>query len=238
MEKIAFLDLDKTLYDGFLFFEWGNYLRVKKVFSKSKTLRLDATSFFFTLLRDLKIISYLRASQYVSNEIGKILKGHDISKVLNPTYDFIDSVKGNFYDYAKPLVARLKNDGFKVVFVTNEPDFMAEVIKNYLAGDDALGLDIKVKDGVFTGKIVNDLSTRFGKAKTVKEYAERNDVYLQECIALGDSEGDIEMLKEVGRGLLLVDGGTSNSVKTLSMQENIQTSERNLEEIVNKLGIN
>ncbi len=199
MQKAAFLDLDQTLYNGYLFYEWLKFLEERSLVSLADIARMDVKQ----LLLAATAAPYTKQAEEVDHTIAKILEGKEVEGVFKATKDFVSTIKSNFYDYTQPLLDKLRDGGHKIILVTNEPDFLAEMIKGLINADDALGIDFEIKEGTFTGKMTNDLFSKFGKANIVKEYAEKNGIILADSIAIGDSEGDIEMLKIVGKGILI-----------------------------------
>src|SRR3989344_1495453 len=212
MQKAAFLDLDHTLYNGYLFQDWMEFLISQGGFSKKVLVSLDLK----LLLNRLSGLDYFKASEDVAKAIGGIIKGHKTAEVFPVTLEFVKSANRNFYDYAIPAIKKLKTDGFRIILVTNEADFLAEYIKDYLEADDALGLDFEIKNGVFTGKGLNDYSGKNSKAGTIREYADKNNINLEKSLAMGDSEADLKMLEAVGKGYLInADEKTKEKAKAL-----------------------
>lgn len=213
-KKGAFLDLDKTLYDGYLFYDWAKFLEDNGVISLLDFAKFQEIGLFYKL----GAIDYNEAAREVAVKIGDSLRGDSVEKVLELTKTFADSCLSSFYDYTPEVISSLKRRGYWVVFVTNEPDFLAELIKDKLGADDAIGLDygmqgaetsvmgipiVKEKNAKFTGPVTNDLFSEFGKANVVKEYAAKNNINLGESFAMGDSEGDVQMLRLVKKAVLI-----------------------------------
>jgi HAD superfamily hydrolase (TIGR01490 family) len=197
--KAAFLDIDKTLYNGFIFYEWAKHLEQKGILSF-----IDFTKFHeIGLFYKLGAYDYTEAATMTSEVIGEVLKGNDYKEVLLHTEEFMHSLVKNYYEYTPALLKFLKERGYFIVFVTTEPDFLAELIKSQIGGDDAIGIDYQIENEVFTGKLTNDLFSHFGKANTVKEYAKDKGIDLSECFAIGDSQGDVEMLKLTGKAVII-----------------------------------
>lgn len=199
MKKAAFLDLDKTLYNGYLFYEWANFLRGQGVFSFVNIVKLDE----IIALHEMRQLSYIEAAERIAQELAEILNGHKVAEVIEVSQKFREKIKDHFYEYTLGLLERLKEQGFEIIFVTNEPDFLAEMIKTDLRAGDALGIEFEIENDIFTNKVKNDVSSKYGKAETIKKYAEEKGISLMDSLAIGDSEGDIEMLKSVGKGILI-----------------------------------
>ncbi len=198
-----------------------------KGFKKSSLFKLDLK----LVINKLFGFNYFRAGEDVSMSIAEMLNGKKVSEVLTTTEEFVARIKGNFYEYTMPVANALKGAGYEIVLVTNEPDFLAELIKPYVLADDAVGLDFGIRGEFFFNKVENDLFSRSGKASIAAKYASEHNISLDDSIAMGDSEGDIEMLKLVGKGILIGNGAELNGfANTLKIR--VVRRDKVLEEIV------
>ncbi len=219
--KVAFLDIDKTLYNGYLFYEWARYMENKGIFSFIDFAKFQEIGVFY----ELGAVDYTKAATMTSEVIGEVLKDNKFDVVIKHTQNFIDSVKNRYFDYSPAIIKYLKKQGYLIVFVTTEPDFLAEMVKAQIGGDDAIGIDYTVKEGLFTGELTNDLFSQFGKANTVSKFAKEHGLNMEECFSMGDSEGDIEMLKLTGRSVII---NTSGQIKELIRDTKIIQARREM----------
>ena len=60
------------------------------------------------------------------------------------------------------------------------------------------GTELEIINGKFTGKVAN-LDSAYNKAGIVKDLAKKYNADLKKSIAVGDTEGDVVMLKLVGK---------------------------------------
>lgn len=224
--KVAFIDLDLTLYDGAVFLEWAEFLHNEGIVSLVDIAFIDEIIALYKLGR----ISYLETSERGAAEIGLMLSRKSPEKIYEVSKKFVKTLSlSNFYSYTKPVIEYLKSVGYKIVLVTNEPDFLAEDLKVLVGADDAIGLDFEIKDGEFTSKVINDLFSKFGKVEIVKKYIQENNVEVESSFAMGDSEGDVEMLKFLKRGVMVTN---SNEMRKHFEGMNVFVLSRGDEEVI------
>lgn len=100
------------------------------------------------------------------------------------------------------IIRSLEKKKIKMALVTNVPVQLAEVISQNLNFDYFVGTNMEVKDGVFTGKIL-EMSPNKGKA--VRDICNKEKINPKDCLAVGDAPADIEMFKEVGISVSFTD---------------------------------
>ncbi|MFH1878924.1 MAG: HAD family phosphatase [Candidatus Omnitrophota bacterium] len=97
----------------------------------------------------------------------------------------------------KRAVGILKKKGFKLAAVSTGLQFAAERVRKELGFDHVTGNRLVVRQGKLTGGVRINIS-HGAKGKTVKQILKRFGLKPAEMIAVGDSEGDIPMLKIAG----------------------------------------
>jgi phosphoserine phosphatase len=124
-----------------------------------------------------------------------LLKGLD-HNILSQVRDQISLTKG-----AKKLVDELHQQGHKVGVVSGG---FIEVIEPILK---SLGIDfyrankLKIQDGVLTGEIDGPLIDSHAKRMALEEFADQEQVQLEQTVAIGDGANDLEMIKAAGLGI-------------------------------------
>ncbi|MCK5451013.1 MAG: HAD family phosphatase [Candidatus Omnitrophica bacterium] len=98
---------------------------------------------------------------------------------------------------AKRVIEQLKNMGFKLAAVSTGLQFITDRIKEELGFDHVIGNRLNVRRGKLTGGVKINIS-HGAKGKTVRNILKRFNVKSSQMIAIGDSEGDIPMLKIAG----------------------------------------
>jgi phosphoserine phosphatase len=98
---------------------------------------------------------------------------------------------------AAKAVRILKEKGFKLAAVSTGIQFIVDRIKEELAFDYAIGNRLKVRKGKLTGGVT--ISVRhLGKGMVLREVLRRFRVPANRLIVVGDSEGDLPMMKMAG----------------------------------------
>jgi phosphoserine phosphatase len=102
--------------------------------------------------------------------------------------------------YAKNAVKairKLKAGGFKLAAVSTGLQFMTERVKKELKFDHVTCNRLRVYKGILTGGVKINIS-HGAKDATVREILKKTGVKASETIAVGDSEGDIPMMRMAG----------------------------------------
>ena len=98
---------------------------------------------------------------------------------------------------AGKAIRLLKKEGFKLVAISTGLQFVAERVKEELGFDHVIGNRLNVRNGELTGGVKINIS-HGAKGRTLKGLLKRYKIKPHEMIAVGDSEGDIPMIKLAG----------------------------------------
>lgn len=129
-------------------------------------------------------------------------KGMEISR-LNNVFKNVRYSKN-----AKKAIKLLKGKGFKLVAVSTGLQFMTDRVKKELKFDHVIGNRLRSYRGRLTGGVTIKIS-HGAKGRTVREMLKKMKAKPAEMIAVGDSEGDIPMIKAAGYSIAF----NSSSVK-------------------------
>ena len=124
-----------------------------------------------------------------------LLKGLD-HKILSQVRDQITLTKG-----AKKLVDELHQQGHKVGVVSGGFIEVIEPILKSLEIDFYRANKLKIQDGVLTGEIDGPLIDSHAKRMALEEFADQEQVRLEQTVAIGDGANDLEMIKAAGLGI-------------------------------------
>lgn len=128
---------------------------------------------------------------------AELIKGLNIEKI---TYNFSSSIKLiNNIDY---VIRHLKAQGIKSVLVTAGPIQIANIIGELFSFDKVYGSNYEVRDKIFTGRIIEHLGEG-GKLKSLLTYCKELDIELNECVAVGDSDSDIDIFSKCGKSIAI-----------------------------------
>ena len=124
-----------------------------------------------------------------------LLKGLD-HNILSQVRDQIILTKG-----AKKLVDELHQQGHKVGVVSGGFIEVIEPILKSLEIDFYRANKLKIQDGVLTGEIDGPLIDSHAKRMALEEFADQEQVRLEQTVAIGDGANDLEMIKAAGLGI-------------------------------------
>jgi phosphoserine phosphatase len=124
-----------------------------------------------------------------------LLKGLD-HNILSQVRDQITLTKG-----AKKLVDELHQQGHKVGVVSGGFIEVIEPILKSLEIDFYRANKLKIQDGVLTGEIDGPLIDSHAKRMALEEFADQEQVQLEQTVAIGDGANDLEMIKAAGLGI-------------------------------------
>jgi phosphoserine phosphatase len=102
---------------------------------------------------------------------------------------------------ARTTIRTLKRLGFRCGVVSGGFSRIIEPLADQLGLDFTVANELEIVDGVVTGRVLGDIVDRAGKAAALRAAAERFDVPLAQCVAIGDGANDIDMLSAAGLGV-------------------------------------
>lgn len=102
---------------------------------------------------------------------------------------------------ARTTIRTLQSLGFKCGLVSGGFTQVVQSLAEELDFDFVRANVLEIEDGKLTGKVVGEIVDREGKARALREFAERERVQLSQTIAVGDGANDIDMLNTAGMGI-------------------------------------
>ena len=115
--------------------------------------------------------------------------------IVDETLD--DIVEPVIYEEAVALIEQHRNSDVDVIIISSSGTEVVEPIGARLGVDLAIGTQMEIVDGVYTGEILF-YAYGEGKADAMRELAEARGYNLAECFAYTDSHTDLPMLELVG----------------------------------------
>lgn len=155
-----------------------------------------------------------------------LLKGLSESE-LNNVYERII-----FTDGAEVLINVAKHLGFKTAVISGGFTYFTDKIKERLKLDYAYANVLEIKENKLTGEVLGDIINGKRKAELMEEIAQRENISLDQVVAVGDGANDLPMLKKAGLGVAF---NAKPKVKELA---NYSISSKPLNSIFYLLGIN
>jgi len=159
------------------------------------------------------------------NKRVELLRGLD-ENILDEIYHNIPFTPG-----AKKLIKILKKLGYKTAVISGGFTFFTDRLKNELGLDYAFANKLEIKDGKLTGKVLGEIINGEFKAKILEDIADKEDIALDQVVAIGDGANDLLMLDKAGLGIAF------NAHKTVREKADYNISQKNLDSIIYLLGI-
>lgn len=102
---------------------------------------------------------------------------------------------------AKSLFQTLKILGYKTAILSGGFTYFAKALQKKLDIDYVYANELEIKEGKLSGKVIEPIVDAQRKADLVKELAEKENISLQQVIAVGDGANDLAMLGTAGLGI-------------------------------------
>ena len=196
-QTAAFFDFDGTIYDGvisfdFLLFAFKNRLiKLFEIFSLSKFMYyyfLDKTNL---------------AERYtINSKIYQSIKGWNSKELEEASEKFFLNNKGrNLYPEILSIIRWHEKKNHKVVIVTSALKEIVKPAKKYLKVDDILATEVKTKNDIYTGVIL-EIPIGDNRIKVIRKYCSKHNLDLNKSFAYSDHFSDIPMLESVGNAVV------------------------------------
>jgi len=104
-------------------------------------------------------------------------------------------------DGADLVTKTLKVLGYKLGILSGGFAFVGEYLKEQLGFDYVYANELDIKNGVVTGKVVGDIVDGEKKAILLRELAQKENIVLEQTIAVGDGANDLPMISIAGLGV-------------------------------------
>ncbi|MFA6402865.1 MAG: phosphoserine phosphatase SerB [Salinivirgaceae bacterium] len=124
-----------------------------------------------------------------------LLKGLDES-VMKEIAENLPITEG-----AERLFTTLKLYGYKTAILSGGFNYFGNHLKNKLGVDYVFANELEIKDGKLTGKHKGEIVDGNKKAELLKLLAFKEDIHLEQVIAVGDGSNDLPMLQLAGLGI-------------------------------------
>ncbi len=125
----------------------------------------------------------------------ELLKGLDES-VMKEIAEHLPITEG-----AERLFKTLKTYGYKTAILSGGFSYFGNYLKSKLGVDYVFANDLEIKDGQLTGKHSGEIVDGNKKAELLKLLAFKEDIHLDQVIAVGDGSNDLPMLQLAGLGI-------------------------------------
>ena len=123
---------------------------------------------------------------------------------------------------AETLMITLKRLGYKTAILSGGFKYFGNKLREKLGFDYVYANELDIENGVVTGKVVGQVVDGNRKAELLKDIARRENVALEQVIAVGDGANDLPMLSIAGLGIAfrakpLVKASARQSISNLGL---------------------
>lgn len=189
----AFFDLDKTILAKSSSFVFAKPFYKEGLIGRADVMRSAYAQFMFLASgADHDQMETMR--KYMS----ELVNGWDAAKVQAIVAETLDTlIDPLVYQEAVDLINFHKEQGHTVIVISTSGNEIVEPIAARLGADFAIGTQVAIVDGKYTGEIIF-YAYGDGKAEAVHSFAIDHGFDLTECFAYSDSQTDLPMLEAVG----------------------------------------
>ncbi len=104
-------------------------------------------------------------------------------------------------DGAHRLINSLRHFGYRTAIVSGGFDYVGRRLQEVLGIDHVFANTLEVSDGRLTGDVTGNVIDARGKARILEDLCGRENISLQQAIAIGDGANDLPMLTTAGLGV-------------------------------------
>jgi HAD superfamily hydrolase (TIGR01490 family) len=194
----AFFDVDGTIINTRSLLSFLVYLRAVN------TLEDNLVSDFLRQLKE-KFLSDVSREQ-INEFYYSFYGGFQVDVIASWGQKWFLNAEGatNFYNKNILLAIQKHRDaGAKIVLVTGSFYQVLEPLATKIKVDAILCSRLEIRNGIFTGLLVEAPCIGARKAQVIREYTEREKIDLSTCFAYGDDSTDQAMLDLVGHPVML-----------------------------------
>ena len=177
--KLVVFDMDSTLIQGEIIVELAKLANVEKQVAKiTESAMRGEIDFKESFVKRVALLKGIKEEQLL-----KIPKNIPLT-------------------YGAGLVARtLKGLGYKLGILSGGFTFMGEYLKERLDFDYMYANELDIENGVVTGKVKGDIVDGDTKASLLRQIAQKENIVLEQTIAVGDGANDLPMISIAGLGV-------------------------------------
>lgn len=193
MKKFAVFDIDGTLYRWQLYHELVQELAFAGVFASQAFHELNER---WNKWRGGDI-SFDNYEQYVVEVMVKNLPLIPVKTFETACDKVVEQSQHKTHHYPRQLLKNLKNQGYTIIAITGSQQELIERFGKHYGFDVVVGVIYERKDGRFTGEITRPTIGK--KPEILRQIVDENNLDWVDSIAIGDSDGDANLLELVER---------------------------------------
>jgi phosphoserine phosphatase len=102
---------------------------------------------------------------------------------------------------AERLISTLNLLGYKTAILSGGFTFFGKYLQDKLGIDYVFANDLEVSGGMVTGQVCSEIVDGQRKARLLQEIAKKENISLDQVVAIGDGANDLPMLSIAGMGI-------------------------------------
>ena len=222
------------------FLQVANDLGVDIAFQKDdkyrRSRRLVAFDMDSTLI-EAEVIDELAAAAGVGEQVAEIteraMSGElDFNQSFEQRVALLKGLNGDVLqgiaeqlpvtEGAERLIHNLRSLGYKTAILSGGFNYFGRYLQEKLGIDYVFANELEMEDGIVTGRVTGKVVNGERKAELLRELAAKEDITLEQTIAVGDGANDLPMLSIAGLGIAfrakpLVRENAKNAISTLGL---------------------
>lgn len=191
MKACAFFDVDGTILS-----ESSGMLYTKYLLKEGKVSKWEMVKASWWWLQHR--VGVLDIERLTKKAAGRVKGDSEAVMIEECNIWYREMVK----PYVRPQIVELIEDhrlrGHKLALLTASTIYLAKPLGEDLGFDGYICNHLEVKDGIFTGRMIEPLCYGEGKVRYAQEYARENDISLADSYFYTDSITDMDFLVKVG----------------------------------------
>ena len=102
---------------------------------------------------------------------------------------------------AQRLISNLKRYGYKTAILSGGFTYFGRYLQTLLGIDYVFANELEIENGKLTGNYLGEIVDGQMKAELLKKLAFKEDIHLEQVIAVGDGANDLPMINIAGLGI-------------------------------------
>jgi phosphoserine phosphatase len=204
--KCSLLDLSKRLEIDIAFQEDNIYRRSRRLVC----FDMDSTLIQAEVIDELA--KYAGVGEQVSRITESAMRGEiDFKESFRKRMSLLNGLSEDVLkdiapklpltEGAERLFTTLRKYGFKTAILSGGFTYFGEYLQKKLGIDYVYANQLEIVDGKLTGKHLGEIVDGAKKAQLLKAIAEKENIHLQQVVAVGDGSNDLPMINIAGLGI-------------------------------------
>ncbi|OTA15506.1 phosphatase [Xenorhabdus vietnamensis] len=186
-KQIAVFDLDETLICGDSSQLWTNYLWEKGIITDPRFIEADQK-----MMKDYSA-GKLNMHDYLTFNLQSLHQAHHEQVDIWLT-DFVETkIKPLFYPAAKKQLEIYRQQNIPIIIISATVSFVVKKIAAAFGVQTAMGIDMVMKDGCYTGNIQGTPTFREGKVTRLQQWLAEQNFSPEHIAFYTDSMNDLPM---------------------------------------------